>query len=550
MDRNSHSNPAQGAVLDAPPRSGDHEPAPGGPGRATAAPVETRELLAVLGLVVLADVTIYRGYGFAGMAALFAVGPILLLIGTPQRRLGLDAGIVGTMLLLLAGALVWCGAGWHLAVAAALLIAFAMTLIGMRPYIVDLVLFVCVTVVTGGAGLSKHLRALSRITPPIPRATWLKVVLPTVAVLSFGTLFVCANPDEAKTVGQWLERAWNVLCENIRAFSPSAPEALLWVGAAWFGGGLLRPLLKTSVFVEGPEETAGDRDAAEPLFESPLYLALRNTLVAVIGLFAAYLVFEFQTLWFRVFPKGFYYSGYAHEGAAWLTAALALATAALSAIFRAGVLKDPRLPRLRKLAWVWSVENLLLALAVYHRLTIYINFNGMTRMRTVGLLGITAVVVGFMLVVWKIAHSRSFVWLVNRQLWTLGTAIFLYAVLPVDLLVHTYNVRRILAGDLAPSVQISVHPIDSGGILALPLLVKCDDEAIREGIRAMLAERALQAEAVELRRATENWTSFQLADRLLLDRLRAVASEWSVYSDSGKREAALRRYRDYAYQWY
>jgi hypothetical protein len=128
---------------------------------------------------------------------------------------------------------------------------------------------------------------------------------------------------------------------------------------------------------------------------------------------------------------------------------------------------------------------------------IYVSFNGMTRMRTIGLLGITAVIVGFVLVVWKIVRGRGFVWLINRQLWTPAAAIFLYAVLPVDFLVHTYNVRRILKGDLAPSVQISVHPIDSGGILALYPLMKSNDEAIREGIKAMLAERALRAEYIE-----------------------------------------------------
>src|SRR5262245_56695406 len=548
MNSSPHAEPGKADVAEEPPIPPRHGPRRIADDDQSPAPVKPRELLAVLGLIVLADITIYRGYGFAGVAALFVGVPVLLLIGGPQRRVGIDAGIVGVLLLLLAGSLVWCGAGWHLAVGAALLVAFAMALVGMRPYVVDVFLFACVTIVTGGAGLSRHVRAFHNVTPPIPRATWLKVILPAAAVLGFGTLFVCANPDEAKTVGQWLERAWNVVWDNISAFSPSAPEVLLWFGTGWIAGGLLRPRLRTSGFAEPAREQ--DVRAAEPLFETPLFAALRNTLVAVIVLFAAYLVFEFRTLWFRVFPKGFYYSGYAHEGAAWLTAALALATAALSAIFRGSVLQDPRLPRLRNLAWVWSAENLLLALAVYHRLSIYINFNGMTRMRTVGLLGISAVVVGFILVVWKIAQGRSFVWLINRQLWTLATAIFLYAVLPVDLLVHTYNVRRILAGDLAPSVQISVHPINSGGILTLHPLIQCEDETIREGIRALLAERALQAEAVELRRAGENWTSFQLANRLLLEQLRGLAAEWSAYRDSGKREAALQRYHDYAYQWY
>jgi hypothetical protein len=512
-------------------------------------PAKSSELLAVLGLIIVADVTIYRGYGFAGMAALFSVGPILLLCGAPQRRVRIDTGIVGTMLLLLAGSLLWCGATWHVAVGAALMIAFAMTLAGMRPYVIDTALFTCVTVITGGAGLSKHLRSLNRSTPQFPRSTWLKVILPAVAVLGFSTLFIQANPDEARVIGRWLTTAWQTIWETILAFSPSAPECLLWIATAWVAGGLLRPLLTSSVFGDHSRQSA-DRSAAPTAVELPFVPALRNTLVALVVLFAAYLVFEFQTLWFRVFPKGFYYAGYAHEGAAWLTAALALATLVLSSIFRAGILDDRRLPLLRKLAWIWSLENLLLAMAVYHRLYIYICFNGMTRMRTVGLLGITAVLVGFALVVWKILRDRGFVWLINRQLWTLAGAIFLYAVLPVDLLVHSYNVRRILAGDLAPAVQIGVHPIDSGGILALPSLMNCDDETIREGIKAMLADRALRAEGKEQEHATRNWTSFQVADRLLLDQLRGLKAEWERYADQDKRRATLQRFRDYTYQWY
>ncbi len=516
----------------------------------SSSPVRPRELLAVLGLIILGDATIYRGYGFAGIAALFAGGSFLLLIGAPQRKVGIDAGIVGTMLVLLAAALVWCGTGWQFAGGVALFIGFAMTLVGMRPYVFDLVSFAGVAIATGGAGLFKHFQALHGVTALMPRATWLKVVLPVVAVLAFGTLFVCANPDEAKTIGTWLQNAWNIIWNNLRAFSPTLPECLLWGATAWIAGGFLRPLMTTSVSGERDRTSAAADTGAAALFETSLYPALRNTLIAVIVLFAAYLAFEFKTLWFRVFPAGFYYAGYAHEGAAWLTAALTLATAVLSAIFRADVLQDPRLPRLRKLGWIWSAENLLLALAVYHRMSIYVNFNGMTRMRTVGLLGITAVIVGFVLVIWNITHGRSFFWLINRQLWTLGMAIFLYAVIPVDLLVHQYNVRRILAGDLAPSVQISVHPIDSGGILALHPLMKCGDEAIREGIKAMLAERAIRVEEIELKRLNENWTSFQLADRLLAAQLEKRTADWAVYLDAAKREAALRRYRDYAYRWY
>ena len=66
----------------------------------------------------------------------------------------------------------------------------------------------------------------------------------------------------------------------------------------------------------------------------------------------------------------------------------------MSLVFRGQVRLDPRRVQLRRLAWGWAVLIVWLALAVYNRMMIYIDFNGMTRMRTVGLLGITAVVAG------------------------------------------------------------------------------------------------------------------------------------------------------------
>jgi hypothetical protein len=512
--------------------------------------VKLRELLAVLGLVVVADLTIYRGHGYAGAAGLFLAAPALLLLGAPRRRITVFSGLIEVLLLVLAAALVWCGTVGQIVLGAALVVALAMTLNGMTPYVPHLFAFACTTCATGGAGLTKQLHALERTTSLVPRATWIKVILPLTAVLAFGTIFVCANPDEAKIVGEWLVRLWANTWEIIRNFSPTVTEFLLWVAAAWIAGGLLRPLVKMSPFRERAASASSDTTQSDARTETLLYATCRNTLVAVIVLFAVYLGFEFKTLWFRVFPKGFYYSGYAHEGAAWLTAALALATVVLSAIFRTAVLRDAGLPRLRKLAWIWSAENVLLAIAVYHRMSIYVGFNGMTRMRIVGLLGITAVLVGFVLVIWKIVYGRSFIWLVNRQLWTLAAAFYLYAVLPVDVLVHTYNVRRIVAGDPAPAVQISVHPIDSGGALMLHPLVNVADENIRDGVRALLAERALHVDALERERALTNWTSFQLADRLLNEKLERVRSDWAEFIDPAKRAAALERFRAYAYQWY
>lgn len=49
-------------------------------------PVGWREIFAVLALVALCDITLYRGYGPAGHAALVVVAPFLLLLGSPRPR--------------------------------------------------------------------------------------------------------------------------------------------------------------------------------------------------------------------------------------------------------------------------------------------------------------------------------------------------------------------------------------------------------------------------------------------------------------------------------
>jgi hypothetical protein len=214
------------------------------------------------------------------------------------------------------------------------------------------------------------------------------------------------------------------------------------------------------------------------------------------------------------------------------------------------VFRDPRLDRLKRLAWLWSIENFVLAVAVYHRLWIYIGFNGMTRMRTIGIFGTSTVVAGFVLVLWKIARQRDFAWLVRHQLWVLAFATYLYALTPVDTLVVQYNVRRILAGDPAPSVEISVHPISSEGVLLLRPLLDCDDAIIREGVRAMLAERLDEAESQARRRETLGWTTYQLADQIVLRGLRDSGDRWSDYRDQEARSRALKAFHDYAYQWF
>jgi hypothetical protein len=512
-------------------------------------PILWRESFAVLMLVVFCDAIIYRGQGFAGYALLFAVAPALLAFGSPSLRGGGRVWLVGAMLGILAVKLLWCGTWWLVTAGFALLAAFAAAMSGLCPYVLETMAFLAQSVL-GYEGVLQHCRSLNKFGPAIGRTKWLSIGLPLIVFGMFSLIFIFANPDILKAFGEYLHEWFLTLRQWLLRFSPSAGEVFFWITVLWISIGLLRPAIRRALGDEESSDLAASSDSAATASAAPEYAAYRNMLATVIALFAFYLAFEFKTLWFRVFPQGFYYSGYAHEGAAWLTGALGLSTLILSLVFRGRVLQDPRLPRLRTLAWIWSLENMLLAVAVYHRLYIYIGFNGMTRMRMVGIFGMTAVVVGFVLVVWKIVHGHNLVWLVRRHLLTVALAAYLFMLIPVDTIVVSYNVGRILDGDPAPSVQISVHPISSEGVLLLEPLLDCKDDVIREGVRAMLAKRQSMAERLAEQRKDLGWTSYQISDRMVLDALRKDSARWEQYSDPDQRNAALRRFDDYAYQWF
>jgi len=524
-------------------------------------PANWREGLVVVALVVLADATIYRGRGHAGHALLLAAAPLLLWWGAPSRLSGRRCRSVGgshlasllflfVLLWVLAAKLVWCGAVLPVVLGCLLLMAYALALAGTVPYVIEILVFPARMMLGGMLGVAAYTRAARRPGRLVARFGWLSVLLPAAAFVAFSVLFILANPDLLDTFGRRVERLLSGFRRWLIDTSPHPVEIAFWLCAAWVSLGLLRPLLSRPLFDEIMLQGSEGKQVAVAPRPSPFYAAARNTLITVLVLFAIYLVFEFRTLWFREFPAGFYYAGYAHQGAAWLTVALALATLILSIVFRGSILREPRLKTLRRLAWFWSLENILLAVAVYHRLSIYVGFNGLTRMRVVGFLGITAVLIGFLLVVWKIARNHGFVWLMRRHSWTLSLAIYLYAVLPVDAIVVRYNVGRILAGDSAPSVQITEQPIRAEGVWLLAPLLECDDAMVREGVRALLAGRWQDAERGWKRRDIAGWTSFQLADWLLLRQLRALDEQLSPYVDAERRQATYEAFRHYAYQWY
>ena len=509
-------------------------------------PVNWLELLALAVLVAIGDVALFRGYGYAGIACFLALAAGLTALVASSRPPHLTRWCIGGMLVLIVARLVWCGSVLSSIVGFSLLVAWTVTLDGNCPYVISTVFHAAQSVLGGFFRIVDYCCFFGGRGPRVSGIAILGVVLPLAALVVFGGIFIFANPDLAEWVGRGFERFFKELEEWLTHVSFG--EMVFCAAVFWISAGLLKPFVVWPAKDDKAEFVpSSGRASGSP---SALYGPLRNTLVVVIILFAVYLVFEFESLWFRKFPAGFHYSGYAHRGAAWLTLALALSTGVLSMMFRGAVLQDPRLRVLKRLAWTWSALNLVLAVAAFHRLYIYIGFNGLTRMRIVGMFGTASVVAGLVLVIWMIARHRSATWLVQRQMWALCVAVFIFSITPVDAIWVQYNVRRIMAGDPAPSVELSVHDIDSEGVVFLLPLLKCENKVIREGIRALLCERWNSVEKTSREPARQHWTAFQFIDRIVADRLGASADKWTKFRDEARRQDAWKAFQDYAYQWY
>ncbi|MDR3199005.1 MAG: DUF4173 domain-containing protein [Planctomycetaceae bacterium] len=562
MDTNTLSNPADNSKSEPLSDNSDNK-------EETAYQTQTvtwREIIAVIAGVILVDITLYHGAGFTGIAVFLLGWGILLGNGVAKPSVSAKTLLITVLLFITAVKLVWNGFSGTAVAGFVLLFFFGILQSGRRFSFDSITDYFFQTVFGGFLGLANYQEFLTKRGCRFPAGTMLAVGLPILAVLIFGTIFVFANPSLVTLVRQLFDKLMNFV-QNVSDVLPAWMQIACWFCAAVILTGMIRPfrnLFNCNLFEQlainlGFEFSTQTKQTETTPLCSPRYIGYRNTLFAVIVLFIVYLVFEFKTLWFRDFPAGFCYSDYSHRGAAWLVVALTLSTVILSLIFTPIMYREPRIATLKRLAWFWSILNFVLAIAVYHRLFLYISFNGMTRMRVVGLLGMTAVLIGFIMVVRKIIEQRSFTWLLSRFTRTVLVMIFLDVVLPVDWLVHRYNVARILKNDYAPAVQISVHPCGNEGYLTfLPLASDCRDEIIRNGICSLLMEKLMELDRQRESQHPDGkyfWTKYQIADDVLFRQLDArrdflkdslkttTGSEYDSYQ-------SIQRFKNYVYQWY
>ncbi|MDO4569123.1 MAG: DUF4173 domain-containing protein [Planctomycetia bacterium] len=503
-------------------------------------PIRWSEVLAVLAGVFIADFLYYQSIDLGtdcrllcatGIALFFAVAPLVLWLGAWRKTLTMKRCVLTIMVWLAAARMFFlASAGLEFATFALLFLLVAegsgvpFTWTHLKKYLANANL----------RGFSRPFRYPYFVLHSLKIDLLFSILVPILAALVFGVVFVMANPTLQKLCQPLLEI-------DLRLDFLTFGECVIWVVSCWF----LASLFKVSYEVPMPNDVIVDDSA--PQTNTLWYFVWRNTLAVLVFLYVVYLIFEYITLFAIPRPQHFDYPAFCHQGAAWLTLALGLATCVCAMIFTPAIYRDSRLPRLKAWATIWICTNLVLALAVYTRLGIYVERNGLTWLRVVGFFGTTAVVVGILWICVKIHKGYRLSWLLQRFAATVGVLVFLFCLLPIDYIVYSWNGWQIARGNLSCAYNIAAQEISLDGWLALFPLLDSEDENIRNGIGAHLLKVQSDMQSARLRsqHVPASWRRFELAKCLFQKRMKQYEAKIPHYTNIYERDEAIRKFEVY-----
>lgn len=543
------------------------EDAPGCTATVLGLPLKTWDTVAIILLAIAADVCLYTYPGGTGAAVLLLVAGVGLVSLAPSTGRA-PSGLMLLTVLLIAIASAW-NLSWGLGVAA-FLAATALAIRLHRPdwTITEVGWALPWTVVLAPAKFLGHLlRSLGCAREPGAEEPEPKrgvripvrvVLVPLCVIVVFVLIFRAASPVVEQLtkeffdwIAEWLRSLWDML---------SVARIFTWLFWLIVFAALVRPLVKSYV----ADALAKRRESLEPP-ETPApdnanYATAAATLISVNILFIAFHAIDWPYLYRNfegVLPAGISYSEFSHRGCIWLTIGLLLSTAIIGVIFRKRLNFHPGANLLRGLAYVWAALNGVLALGALRRLQMYVDYNGLTAKRIVGIYGILLVVAGLILMVIKVRRSKNFTWLVRRDLVALWVTIILIVLTPVDYLSWTYNARQALRGNSRPLANLLVQRMSPESFPPLiPLLDYYElpedaprdtlkPEEVRKGIAGLLGRKLVELRASK----PKNWTQWQGAHTWALRALEAVEEKLNTTAPPFEWEAAESKLKASVSSW-
>lgn len=467
-----------------------------------------RELIGLGGFALLYHVAFgLDGVGGFGGAVFFMVAAVLVVVARPRVRSrwlvgGIFAAVVAMSVRLsyAPSTAIWFFAWTSLG-------ALSLAMWQRRVHVTEIAL-------ANTVGLGFAFTQVGGFTRRIAgrlRAERLFPVLAALGVASLvGLVFAPANPVVARF-------AKDALYAIAKLWSPSLfMRFVATCVVGMFGVTLMRPFVSRKKV----ETIAIDTVPATDTFR----MVATATLVVVNVLFFAYNVLDAIVLIGGRPPADVTTQAYAHQGAAWLTVALGLTTATLSLCFRDKLTIDERARNIRRMAFGWIAQSMILALFAAERVRMHIEFSGLSDLRFVAMFGIATATMGLAIVAYKIHARRSFMWLFLRQLDAFVIATAIYTLIPTYVISARVNVARIQNGDLGPLVHVEEQARSSEAApLFLPLLDH-ENEGVRAGVGAVLNDKLDM-----LQNRPRRWSEGNITDRRAYEALKAQGKRLLVY---------------------
>jgi hypothetical protein len=500
---------------------------PFAPQRPKPKPFRGRELAAVVAMVVAGDVAFFSSKGATvggfGLAVLFAAVPIAIIVAARARRMSVRLVVVGALLATIAIRSVLEPTVLTTIAGFGLIGVLAYALRARRSFVPEMVATGLYAIGKLPSRIGAAFAGVRKITSKtkLGSISVLPILVPVVLCAAFVGVFALANP----VVAHGVSALWDI----VASFGlPSPLRVFAWLVLAVASISILRPALRLP---KGSEEATAEGEATKTSL-----LVSRNALVGLNALFFAYNALDAAYLWSGRQPAGMTTQQYAHEGAFWLTIALAMLTAVVGVMFRGALAHDVRGKISRALAFAWMAQGLVLAIGTYRRIAIHIAHSGLSDLRIVAILGTTLVACGVALVAYKLKTRRTLTWLVRRQLDAFALTVTLYAIVPTHLVAANVNTSRITSGEYRPLLHMFRQSKQAESAASLVPLLHHDDRRVRQGVAALLLDErdALRTEVD----SQHSWRERDIASQRTLAALDAAAPDMEAAIGGVSRSAA------------
>lgn len=292
------------------------------------------------------------------------------------------------------------------------------------------------------------------------------VIIPLVVCSVFYVIYVAANPKFAKLSLGFVDKIADVVFKFFNNFS--ILHILFWVLGVFLVVGVQHyaqstytsrneasfklSLIRTKNRYLNENFGLGFKLKTTYLV-SALTLSLVNVLLLVVN------VVDIQWLWFGfTVPQGFNLSQFVHEGTYLLIFSILLSMGILLTIFKGSLNFYPKSALLRKLAYIWIVQNGIMTISVVIRNFYYMDYHGLAYKRIGVLIFLTLVLFGLVTFFIKIYKQKSSYYLWHHNSWAVYVIAIAMACFNWDMVIAKHNLAHTQDKEIDTHFLLTLSP--------------------------------------------------------------------------------------------